>query len=446
MSKLDSNGVDKAIEKYLHKIILNKTQHDRVTSAVGSLRQILSSDEYSQLPNATKTYLQGSFITRTTLQPRIEVNESAEYDADLVAESTKWNVKNPSSALEAVFKTLVNSRVPQKAIEIKSSCVRIQYADGPKGEKFHVDITPILSHGDEQYVASCKDNKNEWRKSNPSKLSNWFNTMSVNLPTFRAQYLIMKRLAQVNDIKIPSIALQKIVSDSYQFKPQSGKYIRELLNLCRTASVLLNNPDYQLLNPVNSGENLTKRIKSTALDEFRKILTSTTKRIEQFAMDSSEENLADIFGYGFPNKLGHDFERSLRSSNMYFDCDYADRVSLNATCNRGIIDGNEYTLTVSADHQNHPKLQQVLDKMTFSLKDYFKNHTIKWQVLNDPSEVSFQVRGHFYESNSQPNGYHSRSENVNWAGKHWVRAYVMQSDRCKFISSRFMVNVLRADA
>lgn len=446
MSKLDSNSVDKAIEKYLHKIILNKTQYSRVISAVDNLKQLLSGDEDGLLPLDLKIYLQGSFITRTAMQPRIEVNESAEYDADLVLESTQWDIANPESALEAIYHTLLDSRYPDESIEMKPSCVRIHYADGPKGEKFHVDVVPILSYGGNQFVASCKEDGHSWEPSNPSKLSNWFNSMATTYPTFRAQYLIIKRLAQVNDINMPSIALQKIVSDSYQFKPESGRYIRELLELCRTASSLLADPNYDLSNPVNPQEKLVKRIKGSALVDFCNLLVSTTKRIEQFAMESSEEKLADVFGYGFPTKLGHDSERSLRSSNMYFDCDYADRVEVGATCNQGIINGSEYILKTGSNHENHPSVQQVLDSIVFHLTDYFKNHTVKWQVMNDPGEVSFQVRGDFYESNAQPNGFHGRSESINWSGRHWVRAYVMQNDRCKFISSKFKVNVVRAEA
>lgn len=445
MSKLDSNSVDKAIEKFLHRIILNKTQHDRVTSAVNSLTQTLKGDGTS-LPSGIKIYLQGSFITRTTLQPRVDVNESAEYDADLVVESADWDTNGPSSALKSVYDTLLESRFPKEALTIKASCVRVQYADGPAGEKFHVDIVPILSYGGEQYVATCKDDQNDWVPSNPAKLSNWFNAQTSAHPTLRAQYLIIKRLAQVNEIDMPSIALQKIVTDSYRFKPNSGRYIRELLDLCRTAANRLADSNYQLTNPVNSDENLKDRVKPEAIAAFQSLMTATAKRIEQFAQDSSETKLAEVFGYGFPTKLGHDAERSLRSQDMYFDCDYADRLNLAASCNRGDIDGHEYTLTVDADHHNHPSVRQTLDKITFELKDYIKNHAVKWQVMNDPGEVSFQVRGDFYDSNAQPNGRHGRLEAVNWAGRHWVRAYIMQGDRCKSISSKFKVNVLRAPA
>lgn len=220
-----------------------------------------------------------------------------------------------------------------------------------------------------------------------------------------------------------------------------------VLELCRTATNLLSDNSYALTNPVNPEEDLTERVGADKLDAFRKLLAATAKRIENFAMDSTEENLSDVFGYRFPHQLGHERERSLRSSGIYFDCDYADKLAIGADSERGNINGTEYTITVNADHQNHPTAHQVIDRIVFHLKDYLKkHHVVKWQVMNDPSEVGFEIRGEIYDTNAQPNGFRGRSETINWAGKHWVRAFVMENDRCKHISSKFKVNVLRAGA
>lgn len=443
MDNLDNNNVDKAIENFLHKVILTKTQYKKVISAVDSLKAVFSDKEDENLPNGIKIYIQGSFETRTTLRPITDIDEASEYDLDLMLESNCWNTNDPSMALSQVQATLIGSRYPNDKIEVKPSCVRIHYAEGGTGEKFHVDVVPILIYGGNKYAVVKRNNEIKWELSDPSKLSNWFNSLAKQHPTFRAQYLIIKRIVRANNIDIPSIILQNIVKDCYIFKPESNRYIRELLELSRNA-IRLFDSDYfqQMPNPVNPNENLADRLDSESIENLFTLFSNIVIGIEKFSREPTWENLEAVFGTGMP-KLGHESEKSLRSQNIYFDCDYAEHIEIKAECTKGKIDGRNYLVNVPADFKNDEPNQITIDNIHFTLDNAMNDYSVKWQVMNDPNEVEFQIRGDFYDDDKGPNSVHKKSEKISWAGNHWVRVYAMKNDRCKFFSKKFKVDVIR---
>lgn len=442
MSSLDKNSVDRALEHFMRKIILTKGQYERAVSAIGAIKSILTRSEYC--PTDAVIYEQGSFSTRTTLKPDIKRVATAEFDVDIAAESTNWNKGDARSALNVIHSILANGGIPASRLRVKKSCVRISYADGPAGEKFHVDVVPVLSYGAKKYAPKCSDNDNQWVESDPGKLTRWFNAKHLNEPTFRAQYLLLKRFAQMEGIKIPSIAIQKLAADSYVFKSSGSRYVREFLDMCRMIARNLSDPAYPLTNPVNADEDIRKRIKDGELDRYKERITQVVKAIERFSTNGTYDDVVSLFGDEFPAKESHEKELSLRANNIYFDCDFADRVQLTASAEAGAIQGTNYHMVVAADHTNYLNRPPV-DKIQFTA-EVPGHHAVLWQIMNDPNEVPFQIRGNFEESNDpQPySGIEHRSESVSYTGHHFVRAFIVKGNRYTAVSDRFDVNVIRA--
>lgn len=443
MSSLDKNSVDRALEHFLRRIILIKGQHERAATAVGSVKTTIRNSD--ACPSDASIFEQGSFATRTTLKPDTKRLATAEFDVDIAVESDKWDIDNPKTALDAIHGILMNSGIPASRLKVKASCVRIIYADGAEGEKFHVDVVPILNYGTTKYAAKCTDDDNVWIESDPGRLTRWFNSKTLAEPTFRAQYLLMKRFAQMNGIKIPSIAIQKITADAYTFKDSNSRYLRELLDMCRVAVQNLNNPSYALTNPVNANENISERIKDGELDRFRDLMTQVVKGIEQFSTNGTYADVVSLFGDKFPKKESHEKELSLRANGIYFDCDFADRVHLTASATKGTVDNTNYYLTVASDHSNHEN-RPAVDRIKLTVGDVPSHHTAMWQIMNDPDEVPFQIRGNFEDSNEESTrvGVEHRTESVSYAGNHFVRAFIVKGNRYKAVSHRFDVNVVRA--
>lgn len=444
MSSLDKNSVDRALEHFLRKIILTKGQHDRATAAISNIKTAVRNSDFC--PSDASIFEQGSFATRTTLKPDTKRVATAEFDVDIAIESTKWDANNPKNALGTVIGILSDSGIPASRLKLKASCVRVIYADGAAGEKFHMDVVPILSDGTKMYAAKSNDDSNSWIESDPGKLMRWFNSKTTNEPTYRAQYLLMKRFAQMNGIKLPSIAIQKITSDAYIFKGSGSRYVRELLDMCRTAVQNLSDPYYVLSNPVNNSEDIRKRLKDGELDRYKDLLSRVIKGIERFSTDGTYADVAALFGELFPKTESHEQELSLRAKGIYFDCDFADRVRLGASAGKGVIQGTNYQLIVSSDHQNYEN-RPAVDKIKFTA-EVPAHHAALWQVMNDPNQVQFQIRGNFEESNEAPTraDIERRSESVSYVGNHFVRAFIIKGDRYKTISHRFDVNVVRAAA
>lgn len=445
MSSLDKNSVDRALEHFLRRILLTSTQHSRATSAIANIKTIIRNGD--SCPSDASIFEQGSFATRTTLKPDTQRVATAEFDVDIAIESSQWSMNDPQSALIAVNAMLIEGGISPDRLTTKASCVRIDYADGPTGEKFHVDVVPIRNNGVRCYAAKCTDEDNEWIESDPGKLTRWFVAKANTELTFRAQYLLLKRFAQMNGIKIPSIAIQKIANDSYVFKSSESRYVRELLDMCRVAVQNLDDPDYELTNPVNPGEDIRKRLKDGELDRYRDLLASVVVAIERFSTDGTYADVAELFGDMFPKTESHEKELSLRSSGYYFDCDFADKVRLGATAGKGSVDGTNYTLSVDSDHKNTINRAPV-DNIKF-IAQVPQHHSVIWQVMNDPDEVPFQIRGNF-ESSNDPELYHSdtehRSESISYAGNHFVRAFIIKGQQYKAVSDRFDVNVVRSVA
>lgn len=443
MSSLDKNSVDRALEHFLRRIILNKSQHDRAKSAISSITSII--ENCDSCPSDAKIYEQGSFSTRTTLKPDTKRVEAAEFDVDIAIESAKWFANDPKGSLDSVYDILADGGVSLDRLETRPSCVRITYADGPTGEKFHVDVVPLLNRFGTLYAPKCTDDSNTWIESDPGKLTRWFNARGNNEPTFRAQYLLMKRFAQMNGIKIPSIAIQKITADAYKFKDSGSRYVRELLDMCRAAAGNLSSPNYALTNPVNDKEDIRQRIKDGELDRYGDLLAKIVSGIEHFSAGGTYEDVVALFGYKFPANESHEKELSLRANGIYFDCDFADRVKLSATAQKGKVQDTEYSLTVDSDHENYVD-RPAVDRIKFTASDIPSHHSSLWQIVNDPKEVPFQIRGNFENSNeesSHPSKEH-RSESISYVGSHFVRAFIIKGDRYKAVSHRFDVNVARA--
>lgn len=444
MGSLDKNSVDRALEHFLRRIILTKGQYERAQAAIGNIKSIINSSAVR--PKDTKIYTQGSFATRTTLKPDIKRVATAEFDVDLVLESGLWATDNPKSSLDAVYTILVESGIPTQKLKIKSSCIRIVYAEGPAGEKFHVDVVPILTYNGNLYAAKCNDYENSWIVSDPARLTRWFIGKEETEPTFRAQYLLMKRFAQMNNIKMPSIAIQKITSDAYIFKNQESRYVRELLDMCRIAILNLNNPSYCLTNPVNDKEDIRQRIKEGELEKYKSLLEKIVSGIERFSTNGTYSDVVELFGDKFPKNESHEKELSLRAKGIYFDCDFADRVKLSANAQKGTVEGKAYKLVVSSDHENFKGRSEV-DKIKFT-SEVPKHHSVLWQIVNDPVEVPFQIRGNFEESSEQVagSGVEHRSESISYSGKHFVRAFIVIGNKYKAVSDKFSVEVMRATA
>jgi hypothetical protein len=444
MSSLDKNSVDRALEHFMRKIILNKGQYERAQSAVNSIKKIFSESELC--PPNTSIYEQGSFSTRTTLKPDTKRVITAEFDVDIAVESSGWDLANARAALQIIYASLNDSGVRADKLKIKKSCVRIKYADGPAGEKFHVDVVPVLNYGGKKYAPKCTDDENLWIESDPGKLTRWFNNKNINEPTFRAQYLLLKRFAQMNGIKIPSIAIQKLALDAYTFKSSGSRYVRELLDMCRTIVQNLNSPEYNLVNPINDQEDIQQRIKAGELEKYKDLIIGVVKSIERFSTNGTYEDVVLLFGDEFPTKESHERELSLRANSIYFDCDFADRVNLTASADKGTIRDGSYTLVVSSDHKNYDN-RPAVDRVKFTA-EVPNHHSALWQIMNDPIEVNFQIRGNFESSNENSSGSNveHRSESVSYAGKHFVRAFIIKGNRYKAVSHKFNVHVSRAVA
>ncbi len=443
MADIDRHEIDRVIELYLNKLILNKSQFKRSNDAINGLCNFFS-DNNDELPDDISCYEQGSFATRTTVQPLIDEDETVEFDVDVVLESRKWVAA--SGALKSIAQALGSSSdYSNRSTTIKHRCVRVQYAEGPSGEKFHLDITPILVMNGHRYVAVSNNTVDQWELSDPVALINWFKNFAASsaAPTFRPLYILFKRLAQMNGIIVPSIYLQRLVYDSYIFK-QNGHYLRELLELSRNIKINLSDPNYQVLNPVNEAEDLGQRIGQEVEDKIKQLSDKISRTIVQYTQTDNYQLLTDLFGDRLPATLKHFKELPLRNQGIYFDCDYAGQYKIEADCDNGSIAGSLYELTVPFGHLNSETSRQNLDSLKFKLSEELQpGHIVKWQVMNDPGEVPFQIRGHFEDPNSMVDDQPQRTEAVSWAGKHWIRAFVLENDRCRSISNKFRVNVLR---
>ncbi|PTT91477.1 nucleotidyltransferase [Pelomonas sp. HMWF004] len=170
-------------------------------------------------------YIQGSFRLGTAIRP---INESDDYDVDLVCELGVDILSVTQEELKALFKDELAAYAKAHGMEAPSEgrrCVTLNYADGAQ---FHLDVLPAVPDGTRKVQALAMESLNTdwaetaiaitdqdhprfrfktaaWPHSNPKGFSNWFQHCMRKVFEARRQALALEARASVEDIPVHAV-------------------------------------------------------------------------------------------------------------------------------------------------------------------------------------------------------------------------------------------------
>lgn len=116
------------------KLQLDKTRKEKVLTSYNTLCNWISADENYFSKYDLEFYPQGSYKIGTTVKPL----RGEEFDLDFVLEIIgTWQKENPMQMIKYLERRLREHETYSSMIEVKTRCIRINYAN-----KFHIDILP----------------------------------------------------------------------------------------------------------------------------------------------------------------------------------------------------------------------------------------------------------------------------------------------------------------
>lgn len=248
----------------------------------------------------------GSWAFRTIIKP---VQETDEFDADVLLHMTKQDGWLPKDYLEFVYSALQESGVYREMTELHKRCVRIKYAND-----FHIDLVPYIEIEGNHFITYRLEPRETgtFELSNPEAFTEWMDERErASNGTFVKVVRLMKYLRDHKEtFTCVSVILTTLLGE--QLDPIEASYKPELYTDVPTSLMTLISkladtlPEEMpaVMDPGGTGDDFSDRYKDEwNYKNFRKMIRSYAIKIEEAYKDTdpatSEEKWRDVFGDNF---------------------------------------------------------------------------------------------------------------------------------------------------
>jgi hypothetical protein len=288
-------------EDFYSRIILGKTQRERIDSAAGHLKEYLCA--WYKLPEED-VFEQGSYPNETAIKPDRE-KKDGEYDVDVVAVCAVAEATE-DEAIDDLEASLDADGDYSKRIERdnpKRPCVRLRYADDEIGG-FHVDVVPARVPQDSGAPLEIPRRGSGWRDSAPKEYTQWCRDQGEE---FARTVQMLKRWRDHNQSvrqAVKSIVLQVMTAANLPGGTADAERIAGTLR--RIADSLASYPEEApaVYNPVLPSENLTDGWRPSDYKNFRKVVSEAAALAEEALaeedLNRSRELWRELVGKDFP--------------------------------------------------------------------------------------------------------------------------------------------------
>lgn len=432
---------------YNSYVVLSKVDQDELYSKaslnINRLKEGLGeyNAEYSTSYSVVETYVQGSVAMSTVVQ-----NEQNDYDIDVAVVFDKSTL----GALSArAVRNMVADALKRKTKqfntepEVKTSCVRVQYADG-----YHIDFAVYRRErnswtGGYGYEHAGSD----WTERELRGLTDWFKTQNDKSGGKLRKVVRLSKMfckSRCSWKNMPSGLLQTVIcseklQSSYERIDEFFYYtMREIVNRLELDTIVS--------APVDNGRSLTPRDSDIKkMINWRNRLKSKLEDLDVlFKNDCSEEDALQVW-YGFFN---HDYwnAQSVETSGYPFPSVQNVSVQSFTDTEQFIEDLFQVNLChtvnvscmVSKDGWRSRPIRDFLSMQQKFLPHNFRikcsvvsttvpsPYEVYWKVKNVGSEAERrnQIRGQIVNNGS------SIIENSNFAGNHYIECYIIKNGIC----------------
>lgn len=160
------NYTDAILFRICEKLQLTPTLYEQAKERYETIARILQEDAlFANIE--LNIYPHGSFRQKTTVKPL----GAQEYDLDFVAELPLDSTMSPNELYNHVVQILRHDGIHNNMVELKSRCVRINYAND-----FHMDIMPgkLINSETHEIIVPDRELKSWYHHSNPIGFAEWF--------------------------------------------------------------------------------------------------------------------------------------------------------------------------------------------------------------------------------------------------------------------------------
>ncbi len=416
---MDYGRYDVIFEDFIRRIVLTKTQRNKIENVLGRATEIFNDVE--------EVDYQGSFATGTTVKPLTEQqsknNQAGEYDADIMIIDDDWG-DDSSRALNAVENNLRSVYSEKVCPNKKESCERVVFADEQStGVSFHADYVPLLY---DKYRglnrASRKDGN--WHSSETKEIIRLFNEFA-NENKFASSCLIMlKRFRDYNNLEsyIPSIFLQACTMKYYK---DQGSYLGDLLNMVNGIEQVIADDGIPIYIKDENGRSLTEDLQNKIkrrstikgiLASFKQLLI-----VKELNLDEMKDFLSDSFPTSielYPLQMEslryHEYAYDTANGLENYEIDIDESMS-------------KYKFTRIQRYyafSNEVKFEMKFKKRKELVRDVRKLQC-RWRITNDLS--ASDVRGKLLKRES--GNEFVRKETAMYDGSHRAEAFVIDNKK-----------------
>lgn len=242
---------------------------------------------------------QGSYAMHTMVLPP-DKDPTPDYDIDDGAVFNRFELRgpqgsemNPHEAREMVRNAVDDGKFNTPPETLKN-CVRVYYEPG-----YHVDIPVYREFEDNSGETILELASSEWRKSDPSVLTTWFNNSVItkspdtaNGRQMRREVCLFKKFARSRrNWNLPSGLILSILTDEV-YIPIEGRDDEAFFNLLQAISNRLNQAGLQVYNPCDPVEELTKGLEDPQMKELKDRLYSALDRLHAVRTETCDKNEA----------------------------------------------------------------------------------------------------------------------------------------------------------
>lgn len=190
------NYIDNILLGVCEKLQLSPSLYEQATERYKTIAKTIENDSIF-VGTKLNIYPQGSFRLKTTIKPLFD----EEYDLDFVAELPVDSRMTPNELYSHIARILKHDGKHNDMIELKSRCVRVNYAND-----FHLDIMPgkLVNIATREIIVPDKELKQWYHHSNPIGFAEWFENQART--RLRSEILEYRR-AQA---KVESVTEQEI--------------------------------------------------------------------------------------------------------------------------------------------------------------------------------------------------------------------------------------------
>ena len=255
--------------------------------------------EAKEKPLPKRHVKQGSYAMHTMTQPP-DKDPTPNYDIDDGAVFDRAALKGPQGgdmtpreARDMVRDALDDGKFNTKPETLKN-CVRVHYEAG-----YHVDIPVYREFEDEAGNTRLELASSEWRKSDPTELTEWFNAAVINKSPdelngrqMRRMVCLLKKFARSRaSWNLPSGLIISVLVDE-NYAPNDGHDDEALHGLMQAIYNRLRFIGRQVYNPRDRTEELTKGTDDPKMREFEDRLAWALERLGDVINGTCNKNEA----------------------------------------------------------------------------------------------------------------------------------------------------------